>query len=449
MFRRISLIAGLLLAAPLLLTLPAWAQDEPQGEFQREGRRARGEWRGEWGGERGERAGRRGQRFDRMRGRLIEELDLDEVQQAAFEDIMAEQREQWRERRESFREIRQAEEDGDVDRAEELRTELGDRRGRGNPMEAAFAQLEEHLGEDQLEKLDQMRERFQQRGRERLDRMAERLELDDGQRGQLEEIGRNMRDRMRARWRDGGGPGGRGGRFGPPGAGDAPTANGGWRRRGFEGFFDEVEGILREDQIPLLDEMREERAQRAARGGRGGGERRGERRREQGGGMLDRLAESIDFSDGLALDDAQQATLDAAMRSARTGLMAGETNEEQALGYVLEKLQGSLNRNQIEAFGEIRQSLREQQARDLKVNDVRLIFMAIAAVDLDPEQARTFRKIYKTSAAEFKKVRKDREAQAKLAEKTKKQIVEMLSPRQLQRFERRLERVRERIVGRK
>ena len=165
--------------------------------------------------------------------------------------------------------------------------------------------------------------------------------------------------------------------------------------------------------------------------------------------MLDRLTESIDFSDGLALDDAQQATLDAAMRSARTGLMAGETNEEQALGYVLEKLQGSLNRNQIEAFGEIRQSLREQQARDLKVNDVRLLFMAIAAVDLDPEQARTFRKIYKTSAAEFKKVRKDREAQAKLAEKTKKQIVEMLSPRQLQRFERRLERVRERIVGRK
>ena len=116
---------------------------------------------------------------------------------------------------------------------------------------------------------------------------------------------------------------------------------------------------------------------------------------------------------------------------------------------MLDELQGSLNRDQIEAFGEIRQSLREQQARDLKVNDVRLIFMAIAAVDLDPEQARTFRKIYKTSAAEFKKVRKDREAQAKLAEKTKKQIVEMLSPRQLQRFERRLERVRERIVGRK
>jgi len=165
--------------------------------------------------------------------------------------------------------------------------------------------------------------------------------------------------------------------------------------------------------------------------------------------MLKRLEQSIDFSDGLDLDETQRAKLDAAMRSARTGLAAGETNEEQALGYVLEELQGSLNPNQIEAFGEMRQSLREQKARDLKVNDVRLIFMAVAAVDLDPEQARAFRDIYKASAAEFKKVRKDREAQAKLAEKTKKQIVEMLSPRQLQRFERQLERAKQRIDRRK
>lgn len=446
MFRRISLIAGLLLMAPLFLTLPAGAQDEPQGEFQREGRRGRGEWRGE-------RGGRRGERFGRMRERLIEELDLDEEQQAVFEDIMANQREQWRERRESFREIRQAEEDGDMDRAEELRAALGEGRGRGNPMEAAFAELEEHLGEDQILKLDEMRERFSQRGRERLDRFADRLELDDDQRGQLEEIGRNMRDRMRGRWREGGG---RDARFGPAGEGDDAAAEGARRRRGFDGFFDEVEGILREDQIPLLDEVREERRQRAQRRGRGerGGARQRfgrdrDRQREQNGGMLKRLEQSIDFSDGLDLDDTQRAKLDAAMRSARTGLAAGETNEEQALGYVLEELQGSLNPNQIEAFGEMRQSLREQKARDLKVNDVRLIFMAVAAVDLDPEQARAFRDIYKASAAEFKKVRKDREAQAKLAEKTKKQIVEMLSPRQLQRFERQLERAKQRIDRRK
>lgn len=325
-------------------------------------------------------------------------------------------------------------------------------------MEATFAKLEEHLSEDQIQKLDDMREQFQQRGRERgrerLDRLAERLELDDGQRGRLEEIGENLRDRMRARFRDGGGPGGR---FGPPGAGDDPAAGGGRFRRGFDGFFDEVEGILREDQIPLLDELREERTQRfARRGGRDGpgGDRRRfgrdrDRRRERGGGMLDRLSQSIDFSDGLDLDDTQRATLDAAMRSARTGLSAGETSEEQALGYVLEELRGSLNQDQIEAFGEVRQSLREQKARDLKVNDVRLLFMAIGAVDLDPEQARAFRVIYKESVAEFRKVRKDREAQAKLAEKTKKQIVEMLSPRQLQRFERQLERAKQRIEGRK
>lgn len=428
MFRRFSLVASLLLIAPALVSVPAVGQEEAQGEFQRDGRRGRGGWRGEG-------RGGPGRGFERMRERFIEDLELDADQQAIFEEIMTEQRAQWRAHRETWREIRQAEEEGDTARAEELRASLGDvRRGRG--MEEAFAKLEAHLSEDQLLKLDEMRDRWQQRGRERMDRLAEQLELDDEQRAQLDEIGENMRERMRARFRDGGG--------------DGPGVEGG-RRRGFDGFFDEVEGILREDQIPLLDEVREESRQRFARGGeRGpGGDRRrigpGERQRDQGGGALNRLEESIDFGDGLELDEAQRAAFDAAMRSAKTGLEAGETNEEQALEYVLEALQGTLNRDQIEAFGEMREALREERARDVKVNDVRLLFMAAGGIDFDPQQARAFRDIYKAAAAEFRKVRKDDDAQAKLAEKTKKQIVEILSPRQAQRFERQLERAQRRV----
>ncbi|MFQ5805801.1 MAG: hypothetical protein ACE5I3_05055 [Phycisphaerae bacterium] len=129
---------------------PAWAQDEPRagGRLSRRTREGRP-------------PGGQHLRFGRIRA----ELDLDQDQQAEFDRLAAEFRKKRggganRERvRSLMDEMRRAHQEGDSERAAEIRQELREMRG-GNPVLEFLDQVEGILRDDQLEKLAEIRERL-------------------------------------------------------------------------------------------------------------------------------------------------------------------------------------------------------------------------------------------------------------------------------------------------
>ncbi|MFQ5413251.1 MAG: Spy/CpxP family protein refolding chaperone, partial [Phycisphaerae bacterium] len=211
----------------------------------------------------------RGAWVARMVERVAQELNLDDEQNAQLNTIVAEQRERMREVRRLFRALREAEDSGDAERAEELRAQLPERPEHGwDPVRPVLDRLEPFLRPDQLDGLEALRNR--PRGpRARLERLAEDLNLDAQQRVQFDEFAEAMGARFsdqRGRWRE----------LRPlfrelreaRDTGDAElvetlTAQISELRpaRGtaMNEFFDNVEGILREDQIPVLQQIRSRR----------------------------------------------------------------------------------------------------------------------------------------------------------------------------------------------
>lgn len=171
-------------------------------------------------GARGQGGGRGGMGFmggGRMMDRFIEDLNLDEQQKQVFDELMAPQRERMRQVGEKFREMREAQDSGDNERVEQIRTELRDMgmgpggpggRGRGmqqmqEQMNQVWDQLEPSLRDDQIEKLDEMRDRME-RGQQTMDaarrireELPDTLNLDESQRQQFQEMLDQERDAMR------------------------------------------------------------------------------------------------------------------------------------------------------------------------------------------------------------------------------------------------------------
>jgi len=231
---------------------------------QRWGRRA--ERRGPGGPDR--RGGPGGRGMGRMLDRFAESLDLSEEQQAEFDEIVAGHNERMRESRPLMRDMRRAQRDGDMKKAEELRTqmfELG-----VDPFESLQQSLDEVepiLSDEQFERFSEMRMNFQERrGRQDSFRrwateLPDVVKMTDEQRQQFRELlrpggggqWRQMVDRMqeiRGKMRE------------AREAGDDQRAaelqaelealrpN---RANRQEELTERVRGILNEDQLPLFE----------------------------------------------------------------------------------------------------------------------------------------------------------------------------------------------------
>ena len=265
--------------AALVLVVPAWAQDGP-GEPGRPGR----------GGMRGGRGpGRRpdpAQMLERMSARMAQTLDLSEDQQAKLDEIVANFHARMPEGgpsdadRQLWEDLREARRNGDDERVAELREQMRASRGdRGEMMGEFFDEVEGILDEDQVGRLAEFRERFedmrQQRGRQMSQRrmmrdLPEQLELTDEQRAQYDALIddlRSERDSRRELWQQ---------MRAAQDAGDEERAeqlreelraNRGERGGLPESFFENLGKILTEAQQAKLADLRSDT------GRRGGGDR--------------------------------------------------------------------------------------------------------------------------------------------------------------------------------
>ncbi len=207
-----------LLIISLALALPAMAQDDEQRDRGDRGDRQERVQRRDRGDRQERGRGREGRGFggerrggvDRMAQRLVESLDLDDQQREQFEEILAGQRERNEEMGQIWREIREANQDGDEQRAAELREELRAQGGqrRGNPMTGILDELKPILRDDQMEAFEQLRERMgnmggQGRGRNRgVENLIERLDLTEEQQREWDGIKSEQRDQGRNRWEE-------------------------------------------------------------------------------------------------------------------------------------------------------------------------------------------------------------------------------------------------------
>lgn len=201
---------------------------------------------------------------------MMDDLELDDAQRAKVEEIMGAQRqrmEAWGEKRMQLREAMDA---GDEATAERLRKEMeaagGDMR---NMMRQAADEIEPILNDDQFARFTEMRERMEQRQgqMERARRIArelpDALNLDDTQREQFEQMLEQRRSEMRERF----------GGMQPMWEQMREAREAGDKEKVAElraqmeqmqpdmnaletGFFQQVEGLLRDDQKQALTQFR-------------------------------------------------------------------------------------------------------------------------------------------------------------------------------------------------
>ncbi len=261
-----NLLTGLVIC---LLACPVVAQE---GENGNQGP-PRGRWR-----ERGER-GDRGRWIERMVGRTADDLELDQAQQEQLDKLMQAHRERMKTYRGLRRQLREAAENDDEQRVEELRAQLEEMADPRDSIRQVFDEIEPTLSDDQYDRLTEMRDEWDQRRqrmerereqrrqyREMIEKMPEELKLDDSQREEFERLVEQRRDRMRARfqemrplWREmqsarEAGDDARVEELQQQMAGMRPD-----REQATEQLLKEIrEKILKEDQVPLLEEYQQQ-----------------------------------------------------------------------------------------------------------------------------------------------------------------------------------------------
>jgi hypothetical protein len=190
----------------LVLALPAQAQRGPRGQRGEVGR-GRGPMRVPMEG---------------MIRNLGSELNLSEEQQTQYDAIADRYLAQWQsgeetrdQMREIGRQLREAREAGDTERAEQLRGQMQElAANRGQQMQNFFAEVEPILNQDQLARFNQIRERMQRRQggdlqrrqmRDLLRRLPQELELTEEQRAAYDQMVAEQREQMgqlREQWRE-------------------------------------------------------------------------------------------------------------------------------------------------------------------------------------------------------------------------------------------------------
>lgn len=227
-----------------------------------------------------------------------------------------------------------------------------------------------------------------------------------------------------------------------------------------EPFFDEVEQILHDDQVPVLNEFRErveqrvrgprqfaalQRAMRELRGQldltpeqaekyqalTAGIEEKMQSMRERGPQMRELFQQMREARD--AGDQQRVAELREQLRSLRPDPQAW-------LDEFFSGLEAFLTPEQLATVRQYRDKL-QPQGRDAGPGDVRFVLRAARRLRLEPEQRDKLRTIERDAMSALRKLRRrDREGRALLAEKVTDQIREILTPEQTERFEKLLER---------
>jgi hypothetical protein len=342
-------LAGLIIG---VLAAPAWAQqetDRPRQPGERRG--GPGGGRAVWGG--------------RMFTRVANELDLDEEQRAEFDKIVAAHRERMREQGRRWMEVRQAIRDGDEERAAQLRAELPERGGLGSGMVEVLDEIEPILREDQVATLWEIQDRMQRRQegwqsyRSVVDDLPDELKLDTTQREEFDRIMESRRQQM--------------------------------RDRGSE---------LR----PLFEEMRE----------------------------------------------ASEAGDQERVEELRRQLEEARPDPASMLPGLFDELEGVLNDEQKERLAAFRERLETggADAEQREPEDVRNVLRAVRRLRLDSEQKSDIREIEREAVGAYRKIgRRNQEEQARLAVEVKKEILALLDAEQAEQFEQQLNRLERR--GRK
>jgi len=322
----------------------------------------------------------------------------------------------------------------------------------------------------------QMRRQGQRGGEQRgprmgflFQRMPDQLELDDEQRAQFEEIVAEFRERMGEARQRGEGmhevfremraarEAGDDERVEELRAQLRERRGGGGRF--MEEFFGEVEGILREDQLERLSEIRSRVAQGMRRGQNPAERLRELRSRleldEQQGEQFDELLQDLRQQGGQRRQ--QMQNLRPLMRELREAMEAGDEARAEELraqleerrprrGAVLEdffvELEKFLRDDQKEILAQFREEMSERGERgDRGRVDVRSILNAARRLKLDQDQKKELNEIGQAALrAERELQRRDREGRAMLAAKVRGEILAILDAEQAEQFENYLSR---------
>ncbi len=342
------------LACSLLLSLPALAQrsDRPASDSPRSG------------------PARQADRLGWMIRILAERLDLDPDQQAQYDQIVEEFRQQMLADdqpgpRELFQQMRQAREAGDRERIAELRQRLAELREQmQQQLEPFFDEVEQILRDDQVPVLNEFRERIEQRVRgprqfaalqRAMRELRGQLDLSPEQAQKYQELTARIEEQMQSAHQHG------------------PQ--------------------MRE----LFEQLREARA---------------------------------------AGDEQRVAELREQLRSLRPDPQAW-------LDQFFSGLEQFLTPEQLATVRQYRDKLQPQ--RDAGPSDVRFVLRAARRLRLDPDQRQRLRTIERDAQSALRQLRRrDREGRALLAEKVADQIREILTPQQAERFDKLLQGSRKR-----
>jgi len=300
-------------------------------------------------------------------------------------------------------------------------------------------------------------------------RMPDQLELDDEQRAQFEEIVAEYRERMgEARQR------GEGMREvfremrAAREAGDDKRVEElraqlrerrGGGGRFMEEFFDDVEGILREDQLERLSQLRS-RVMQGMRRGRNPMESLRELRSrleldEQQEEQFDELLEDLREQGGQRRQRMEE--LRPLMRELREAREAGDEERAEELRAQLEEqrprpgemledffveLEQILRDDQKEILAQFREEMSERGERGERGRvDVRAILNAARRLKLDQDQKKELNEIGQAALrAERELQRRDREGRAMIAAKVKREVIAILDAEQAKQFENYLSR---------
>jgi Spy/CpxP family protein refolding chaperone len=293
-----------------------------------------------------------------------------------------------------------------------------------------------------------------ERGMRMAERLVEQLELDDTQRAHFDDIMAAHRERMQA--------------FGSKRqaireameAGDQATADklraemeggGGWQGS-LEQALDELEPVLREDQIAKLDEIRAE-----------------QRRRDGGREEMQRITREL--PDELKLDDAQKEQFEELLQNRREEMRermgemrplfeemraaqeAGDTAKLEELRQQMESKRPNREMLLTEFFTQVDTILRDDQkpllaayreqldadvasGRGAQPASIRSLFRAASRLELSDEQRDELKTIQREATTELREVgRRDKEGQALVVASVKERIVRLLDATQAAEFE--------------
>ncbi len=203
---------------------------------------------------------------DRMLDRVAESLEMSEEQRASLDQIADGHRSRMQDAGPLIREMRQVERAGDTQRAEELRIQLEELGALPREsLDQAMNEVESILDDQQAGRYSQMRRNIQQRNQRRVffrdaeNGLPNALDMDPEQRAQYDDFLRTQRQDMRAQWEQT--------RAIRREMGEARAAGDEARleelqmelemsqpdQAGMQAeFLDDLRGLLRQDQLPLL-----------------------------------------------------------------------------------------------------------------------------------------------------------------------------------------------------